>query len=114
MEGDTSPVEPVLSTQVIGGGNGLTKNESRIMKWAIAVVILLIILFIAYHVWNTRVQGVFFGRTIDYAYMARYFAPTPEKLFYMLGIVCACYHFSHGLFNIAHAVESVGRRRSSG
>jgi len=61
----------------------------------------LLLLFISYHVWNTRVQGVFFGKTIDYAYMARYFSPTPEKLVYIVGILSACYHFSHGLFNIA-------------
>jgi succinate dehydrogenase / fumarate reductase cytochrome b subunit len=83
-----------------GHGIGLRYHNLAYLLQRISGVLL--ILFIAYHVWNTRVQGVFFGRTIDYAYMARYFAPTPEKLFYMLGIVCACYHFSHGLFNIAY------------
>jgi succinate dehydrogenase / fumarate reductase cytochrome b subunit len=63
---------------------------------------MLLVLFIAYHVWNTRVQGVFFGQTVDYAYMARYFAPTHEKVIYILGILSACYHFAHGLFNVTY------------
>jgi succinate dehydrogenase / fumarate reductase, cytochrome b subunit len=58
--------------------------------------------FIAYHVWNTRVQGLVFGQTIDYAYMARYFAPAAEKAVYVVGILCACFHFTHGLFNVAY------------
>jgi succinate dehydrogenase / fumarate reductase cytochrome b subunit len=58
--------------------------------------------FIAYHVWNTRIQGLFFGQTVDYAYMARYFAPVYEKAVYVVGILCACYHFTHGLFNVAY------------
>jgi succinate dehydrogenase / fumarate reductase, cytochrome b subunit len=61
-----------------------------------------LLLFIAYHVWNTRVQGLVFGQTIDYAYMARYFAPTAEKAVYVVGILCACFHFTHGLFNVAY------------
>jgi succinate dehydrogenase / fumarate reductase, cytochrome b subunit len=61
-----------------------------------------LLLFISYHVWNTRVQGVFFGQTVDYAYMARYFAPTHEKVIYILGILSACYHFAHGLFNVSY------------
>ena len=39
---------------------------------------------------------------MDYAYMARYFAPTYEKVVYIAGILCACYHFAHGLFNFAY------------
>jgi succinate dehydrogenase / fumarate reductase cytochrome b subunit len=83
-----------------GQGIGLRYHNLAYLLQRISGVLLL--LFISYHVWNTRVQGVFFGRTIDYAYMARYFAPTPEKLVYIGGILCACYHFSHGLFNVAY------------
>jgi succinate dehydrogenase / fumarate reductase cytochrome b subunit len=83
-----------------GQGVGLRYHNLAYLLQRISGVLLL--LFIGYHVWNTRVQGVFFGQTIDYAYMARYFAPAPEKVVYILGVLSACYHFSHGLFNLAY------------
>jgi succinate dehydrogenase / fumarate reductase cytochrome b subunit len=61
----------------------------------------LLFLYIGYHVWNTRVQGLFFGQHVDYAYMARYFASPWEKAIYLTGILAACYHFANGLFNFA-------------
>jgi succinate dehydrogenase / fumarate reductase cytochrome b subunit len=63
---------------------------------------IVLLVYIGYHVWNTRVQAVFFGQHVDYAYMARYFAPTYEKAVYVVGILCACYHFAHGLFNFSY------------
>lgn len=63
---------------------------------------IILLVYISYHVWNTRVQAVFFGEHVDYAYMTRYFAPTYEKLVYTVGILCACYHFAHGLFNVTY------------
>ncbi len=63
---------------------------------------IILLVYIGYHVWNTRVQAVLFGQHVDYAYMARYFAPTYEKMIYIVGIVCACYHFAHGLFNFTY------------
>jgi succinate dehydrogenase / fumarate reductase cytochrome b subunit len=47
-------------------------------------------------------QGLLFGATVDYAYMVKYFAPAWEKGVYTVGILCACYHFAHGLFNFAY------------
>jgi succinate dehydrogenase / fumarate reductase cytochrome b subunit len=61
----------------------------------------LLFVYICYHVWNTRVQGLFFGQHVDYAYMARYFASPWEKAIYLTGILAACYHFANGLFNFA-------------
>ena len=63
---------------------------------------IVLLVFVSYHVLNTRVQAVFFGQHVDYAYMARYFASTYEKVVYIVGILCACYHFAHGLFNFAY------------
>lgn len=83
-----------------GQGLGLRYHNLAYLLQRISGVFL--ILFISYHVWNTRVQGVFFGQTVDYAYMARYFAPAPEKVIYVVGILSACYHFAHGLFNVTY------------
>ena len=63
---------------------------------------IVLLVYISYHVWNTRVQAVFFGQHVDYTYMAQYFAPAYEKAIYIVGILCACYHFAHGLFNFTY------------
>src|SRR5574341_120077 len=81
-------------------GLGARYHSTAFLLQRITGIILLV--YISYHVWNTRVQVVFFGQHVDYAYMARYFAPTYEKAVYIVGILCACYHFAHGLFNFAY------------
>jgi len=81
-------------------GLGACYHSTAFLLQRITGIILLV--YISYHVWNTRVQVVFFGQHVDYAYMARYFAPTYEKVVYIVGILCACYHFAHGLFNVAY------------
>lgn len=81
-------------------GLGARYQSAAYLLQRITGIILLV--YISYHVWNTRVQAVFFGQHVDYAYMARYFAPTYEKLVYIVGILCACYHFANGLFNFAY------------
>lgn len=80
-------------------GLGARYHNAAYLVQRISGIILLV--YISYHVWNTRVQGVFFGQEVNYAYMARYFAPTYEKVIYIIGILCACYHFTNGLFNFA-------------
>jgi len=74
-------------------------NAAYVLQRFTGIVLLV---FISYHVWTTRAQVVFFGQHVDYAYMARYFASTYEKVVYGVGILCACYHFAHGLFNFAY------------
>lgn len=81
--------------------NGLHTRYHNVAYTLQRVTGVLLLVYISYHVWNTRVQGLFFGQHIDYAYMARYFAPTYEKVIYILGILAACYHFANGLFNFA-------------
>jgi succinate dehydrogenase / fumarate reductase cytochrome b subunit len=81
-------------------GLGARYHNAAYLLQRITGIILLV--YIGYHVWNTRVQVVFFGQHVDYAYMARYFAPTYEKVVYIVGILCACYHFANGLFNFAY------------
>ncbi len=56
--------------------------------------------FIVFHVWNTRVQWALGGAAPDYGYMARYLAPAAVKAFYVIGILCTCYHFANGCFNV--------------
>ena len=58
--------------------------------------------FIGYHVWHTRLQWALGGPEPDYGYMKAYFAPGGIRALYVVGILCACYHFANGLFNFAY------------
>jgi len=81
-------------------GLGVRYHNAAYVLHRLTGIILLV--FICYHVSNTRIQAVFFGQHVDYAYMANYFASTYEKIVYTVGILSACYHFAHGLFNFAY------------
>lgn len=59
----------------------------------------ILLFFIAYHVWNTRLQTVFYGTVIDYAYMAHYFTPLAVKAIYIVGVLSAVYHLANGLWS---------------
>ena len=60
-----------------------------------------LLVFIALHVWKTRVQWALGGPVPDYAYMKAYLAPGAVRAFYVVGVLCACYHLANGLFNFA-------------
>ena len=87
---------------VVGAAQGLGPRYHNVAYVLQRITGILLMVYICYHVWNTRAQVVFFGQHVDYAYMARYFAPAYEKAVYIAGILCACYHFAHGLFNVAY------------
>jgi succinate dehydrogenase / fumarate reductase cytochrome b subunit len=69
----------------------------------------ILIAYLAYHIWMTRLQPVFdpqsFAQTqglITYDYMNGYLTEThfgvPVWAFYVLGILAACFHFANGLW----------------
>ncbi len=60
-----------------------------------------VFIFIPYHVWHTRIQWLLDGLEPDYAFMTAYLAPIGRKAFYIVGVLCTCYHFANGLFNFA-------------
>jgi len=82
----------------------------------------ILIFYIAYHVWMTRLRPVFspqsFEQTqglITFEYMHGYlnerllFAPT--WVFYAIGVLCACYHLANGLWGfLIHWGVTVGPR----
>jgi succinate dehydrogenase cytochrome b subunit len=61
-----------------------------------------VFVFLLYHVWHTRIQWLLGGAEPDYAIMRMYFTPLGRKVFYVVGILCACHHFANGLFNFAY------------
>lgn len=78
---------------------------------------ILLFFYIGYHVWNTRLAPIFHpdnpllqnvdGQAlVSSAYMHNYFLEThfgiPVFWIYLVGIACAVFHFSNGLFNLAY------------
>ncbi len=61
-----------------------------------------VFVFLLYHVWHTRIQWLLGGSEPDFAFMRAYFTPAGRKAFYVVGILCTCYHFGNGLFNFAY------------
>lgn len=66
----------------------------------------ILFLFIAFHVYETRVQDVLHqlgwgGAHVDYAYMANYFTPVWIKAIYAVGVASVAFHLGNGLFNFA-------------
>lgn len=82
----------------------------------------ILIFYIAYHVWMTRLRPVFepqsFAQTqglITYDYMHGYLNEQllflPTWVFYVVGVVCACFHLANGLWGfLIHWGITVGPR----
>ena len=58
---------------------------------------ILIIPFLAYHIYATRVVFAFSDKYADYSYMQKILAPTWVKIFYMIGIFSTAFHIGNGI-----------------
>lgn len=83
---------------------------------------LILIFYIGYHVWMTRLRPVFqpqdFAQSqglVTFSYMHGYLNETllgvPTWAFYIVGVLCACYHLANGLWGfLVHWGITVGPR----
>ena len=58
-----------------------------------------LIIFIAWHVWETRLAKAFYGTEINFDMMANIVNNPLMLIFYILGIVSATFHLSNGLWS---------------
>ena len=94
------------------GGYGYLRNWTYLLQRVSGGILLF---YIAYHVWNTRMVPVVnpnadFLHHVDghalvsSSYMHAYLNEThfgiPVYVFYVVGLFCAVYHFANGLWNI--------------
>ncbi len=59
----------------------------------------ILVVFIATHVWGTTISHRLFGTNIYYDGMAKYFESPWVVAFYLLGITSATFHLSNGIWN---------------
>ncbi|WP_100373694.1 succinate dehydrogenase cytochrome b558 subunit [Bacillus sp. FJAT-45037] len=59
-----------------------------------------LLIFIAWHVWETRIAAAF-GADVNYNMMADILSSPFMLAFYILGVVAATFHFANGLWSFA-------------
>ncbi|MGM9988577.1 MAG: succinate dehydrogenase cytochrome b558 subunit [Bacillaceae bacterium] len=57
-----------------------------------------LVVFIAWHVWETRIAAAM-GATVDFGMMANILSNPWMLTFYIVGVVCASFHFANGLWS---------------
>jgi succinate dehydrogenase / fumarate reductase cytochrome b subunit len=68
------------------------------------------LIFIAWHVWETRVQKAL-GAEVNFDMMANILSDPLMVVFYSIGILCVVFHFSNGLWSfLVHWGITVGPR----
>lgn len=58
----------------------------------------LTLIFIAWHVWETRIAALF-GQTVEFSMMTEILSNPAMMVFYIIGVVSAIFHFANGLWS---------------
>ncbi|MBM4761158.1 succinate dehydrogenase [Bacillus sp. B15-48] len=56
------------------------------------------LIFVTWHVWETKIQVDFFGAEMSFELMANIVANPLSLAFYLVGIISAIYHFANGIW----------------
>ncbi len=78
-----------------------TKRYGYFRNWMFRlqrVTGVILIIFIAWHVWETRVAAAL-GATVDFKMMENIFSNPFILAFYIVGIISATFHFANGLWS---------------
>jgi succinate dehydrogenase / fumarate reductase cytochrome b subunit len=110
---------PILFHMVLGiliattaqanvGRHGTARNWQYLLQRATGIVLVFYILF---HTWSTRFDAGYLDSPSAYQFMYDQLANPLVRVFYVVGILAACYHFGNGLFGFAiHWGLVTGRR----
>lgn len=74
---------------------GLFRNWMFILQRVTGVITLI---FVAWHVWETRIQAALGTKEVNFDMMAEIVSNPAILWFYIIGIVSAVYHFANGLW----------------
>jgi succinate dehydrogenase / fumarate reductase, cytochrome b subunit len=61
----------------------------------------ILVIFISWHVWETRLAYALYDTPVDYNMMANILSSLPMLIFYIVGVVAATFHFANGLWSFA-------------
>jgi succinate dehydrogenase / fumarate reductase cytochrome b subunit len=82
--------------QVNVGRYGYWRNWMYLWQRITGVIL---VVYIAAHVWGTTISHRLFGTSIHYEGMVEYFRSPLVVAFYLLGITSATFHLSNGIWN---------------
>ncbi len=104
-----------MGLMIIHGGQinvfayGLYKNWMYALQ---RLTGLILIPFVLYHVYETKLAFLFSGRSIDAKHMHAILTPGWSKAFYITGIICAAFYFGNGLAGALSSWGLAASRRS--
>ncbi|MBI4430294.1 MAG: succinate dehydrogenase [Candidatus Omnitrophica bacterium] len=58
----------------------------------------ILVFYIGFHVWNTRIQGVIQDKFVGFEHMREHLSHPAILVFYVLGAASALFHFANGLW----------------
>ncbi|MFB5662923.1 succinate dehydrogenase cytochrome b558 subunit [Alteribacillus sp. HJP-4] len=82
-------------------GKSNTKRYGYFRNWmflAQRITGVILLVFISWHVWQTRIQASF-GADVNYDMMADILSSNFMLVFYIVGVLSATFHFSNGLWS---------------
>lgn len=62
---------------------------------------IVLVVFLVYHIYNTRLQAIVGEGFPDYAYMAHYMQTAGVKVIYIIGVLAAVFHLANGLWSFS-------------
>jgi succinate dehydrogenase / fumarate reductase cytochrome b subunit len=100
---------PILFHMVLGiliattaqanvGRHGYGRNWQYLLQRVSGVFL---VFYLIFHTWMTRFDGDYLTSASAYQFMNEQLANPAVRVFYVLGIVAACFHFGNGLFGFS-------------
>ena len=94
--------------QANAGRHGYARNWMYILQRVSGIVLVFYILF---HTWMTRFDANYLNSASAYGYVKHQVSNPGIFLFYVVGVISACWHFGNGLFGFAiHWGLATGRQ----
>lgn len=98
---------PILFHAILGLYIAFTANNNPVKlgyfrNWMFTIQRItgvLLLAFIAWHVWDTRIQKAFFGVEVNFEMMENILSNPVVLILYLIGILSATFHLSNGLWS---------------
>ena len=98
---------PILFHGILGVYIAFTANNNPVTmsyfrNWMFMiqrVTGVLLLAFIAWHVWETRIQKAFFGAEVNFEMMENILSSPITLVLYIIGVLSATFHLSNGLWS---------------
>ncbi|MBM7597773.1 succinate dehydrogenase / fumarate reductase cytochrome b subunit [Virgibacillus halotolerans] len=94
----------ILGVYIVFTARNNVKNYGYFRNWMFKlqrITGVIVLVFIAWHVWETRIQIGLGNADLDYSLMENILTNPIMFWFYIIGVVSAVFHFANGLWSFA-------------